>query len=252
MIEQTFKNGVKKINEATIKDGRSLVINNLNLDIDNIPVGTILVDNISFDIRIKKDNGMFEKPTANNVFDTHSINGIFLEYETIDNTNLKTNCIDNRNIKDNTIVGEKLLDGSIEHYKLSLDIQSKLDRIPSDIYTSEGNTVLMRKKDGVLLEPGDIVSIDEQGYVNKSYAIPTRPILGVVSKYYKDSNKVNVVFSGECLVKANGFIDAGSNLVVSSLGYAIKENNNRNPFLGMALETNNSTSSYLMRCILKL
>lgn len=241
-----LRDGVKRINENVIKDGRSLVINTRSINMNYIPIGSLFIDGITSEVYVKKSekNG-FEKFEPSDIFKDRSITSKFIATNAVSEDHIGSGIITNKHIADNALLGTKILDGSIDPLKLDSITQEKLSRIPNDIAIENEITCNFRGDAGYTFTPGAVVELTTTGKIKPVDLSTTNPIIGVVSKFYKSENIViPVVISGIAYISFPGVIIAGN---VLSLGH-------KNGFAcyATALETKASTSEKLVKCLLKL
>lgn len=137
--------GVRKIYEAVIKDLRSLVINDLSIDSELIPNGSLLIDVNNYKMKIKKNNE-FQSIEPTNVFEQEAIEGIFIKRNSVNGNRIQQFSITRdriqqesltaEEIENDTITGAKIKSETIENKHLSKDAV-KTAQIKNESVTSE-------------------------------------------------------------------------------------------------------------------
>lgn len=116
--------GVKKIFEGVIKEGRSLVINDLDLNTDMVPNGTLFVDANTSKMKVKKNNYV-ESILPTDIFDPEvmtdaviqkgSVNGNRIRQRTITRDRIQSETLTGSEIENNSVPGSKITSGAIEN-----------------------------------------------------------------------------------------------------------------------------------------
>ncbi len=123
--------GIRKINEWTIQNDRSLVVNTDTIEWDGLPNGTLL---------LKPDAKAYVKKTGvddwvrflpSNLFDNKTITGNLLADSCITNVHLSESCITSDKIQDGTINTKDLADYAITTDKLADDCIT-MSKIPDN------------------------------------------------------------------------------------------------------------------------
>ena len=105
--------GVKKINENIIKDGRSLVFNTLIDNIDPLPSGTLYIDGNTGNVKFIH----YDLDTNTKSWDTFKFENIFKD-NSFNDSLIADNTLNGAKITDLSIVNDKLVDNSITNDKL--------------------------------------------------------------------------------------------------------------------------------------
>ena len=137
--------GVRKIYEAVMKEGRSVVMNDLSLDNDFVPSGALFVDGRSFKMKVKQ-GGKLAAISPNNIFDPetvtdtviarNSVNGDRIKQRTLSKDRLMHQTITSNEIENNTILGSKIASEAIENRHLKDNIIDT-DKIKDGSITGE-------------------------------------------------------------------------------------------------------------------
>lgn len=147
--------GVRKIYEAVIKDDRSLVINDLSVDNNLVPDGSLLIDNVSYKMKVKK-NGEFDfidpldifnqEAIEGSVIKKNSVNGNRIQQYSITRDRIQQESLTSNEIENASIIGSKIKSDTIEdkHMKQNSIGTSQLknesvnaDKIKNDSIKSE-------------------------------------------------------------------------------------------------------------------
>lgn len=110
--------GVKKIYEAVIKDGRSLVINDSNLNNDLIPNGSLLIDGGSSKMKIKKD-GEFSAILPLDIFERESLTDTVIARNSVNGNRIRQRSISRDRIEQESLTAEEIENATITGAKIA-------------------------------------------------------------------------------------------------------------------------------------
>ena len=114
--------GVRKVNEYIMANGRTCVINDLSVLPANMQNGTLFIEPHTGEFRLKI-NGVnsWIKPTPTNLFDANSIPTSLIADNAISSAKIRDGAILSRHIKDLDVTTPKLADNSITTLKIQND-----------------------------------------------------------------------------------------------------------------------------------
>lgn len=137
--------GVRKIYEAVIKDYRSLVINDLSIDSELVPSGSLMIDANSYKMKVKKNNE-FQSIDPVDIFDQeaiegsvikrNSVNGNRIQQYSISRDRIQQESLTANEIENEAITGGKIKREAIENKHIKKDAIQTV-QIENESVTSE-------------------------------------------------------------------------------------------------------------------
>ena len=109
--------GVKKIYEAVIKEDRSIVINDLSLNSDLVPNGSLFIDARTSKMKVKK-HGLVEAILADDIFEPESVTDSIIQRNTVNGNRIRPRTISRDRILQETLTGDEIENSSIPGSKL--------------------------------------------------------------------------------------------------------------------------------------